>query len=202
MNRKKQGITAKYFNKLLYIMSGCLLAATIIAGIYFGISLEKTSKKVSKNKYIAINNGKKIEALAQLSTDYNTINTENYLMDSYIPDNKKVSAILSDLEQMASSKSLSFTAYKTVEEKSKSSGANTLGTEDMQLEKKGNYYIFPFQLELEGSFAGINSMLMDIEDSNRLMDVRAISYTKDSSEALLATDIIKATLTVNVYLIK
>ena len=202
MSKKQQGLTAKSFNKLLYIISGCLLAVTIAVGVYFGISLEKTSKEVSKNKYIAINNGKKIEALAKLSTDYNAIDEEKRLIDIYIPKDKEVSLILSDLEQMATINSLSLVVYKTVEEKGKSPSKNTLNTEDVQLKKKDGYYIFPFQLELKGSFAGVTSMLMDMEDFDRLIDIRAISYEKDGDEALITTDIVKATLAVNIYLMK
>ena len=45
-------------------------------------------------------------------------------------------------------------------------------------------------------------LLMDMEDFDRLIDIRAISYEKDGDEALITTDIVKATLAVNIYLMK
>ncbi|RJO61875.1 hypothetical protein C4544_01640 [candidate division WS5 bacterium] len=198
----KQGMTSKSLNKLLYMISGGILALTLGIGIYFGIILTNMSSEVSKNKYIAINNEKKIEALSQLKIDYKKIGSEKDSVDSYVPNDKKVSAILRDLERMAGLNSLTFSAFKAQEDKGKSSKDANVKVEDIQIKKEGEYYIFPFQLELKGSYSGINSMMIDMEKFDRLIDVKTISYEKNEDDTTLSTDIITATLAINVYLIQ
>lgn len=198
----KQGMTAKSLNKFLYMISGGILAVTLGIGIYFGIVLTNMSSEVSKNKHVAINNEKKIEALSQLKIDYKNVKNEKGAIDSYVPNEKKVSSVLRDLELMAVSNSLTFSAFKAGEEKSKASKDANVKLEDIQIKKEDNYYIFPFQLELKGSYSGINSMMIEMEGFDRLIDVKTISYKKDEDDATLSADVVTATLAVNLYLIQ
>ncbi len=192
----KNALDAKSFNKILSGVIGAIAFLTLVAGIYFVINLNNLSKEVSKNKYLAENNSKKIEALTQLDSDYKQFSTEADQIESYLPDKKDVSSLLRDLEAMAGRNGLNFSSYQvgsgqsnTVSSKSKSG--------DLQLQKGSGYMIFPFQIVLKGSYAKVDDMMKQIEGYNRLVEIKGVKYSKDYTSP---GDAVEADLTLNAYL--
>lgn len=198
----KQGMGAKKFNKVLYIVLGIIVFVTLTASAYLVIALNKISLETSKNKYISIENNSKIEALAKLEDSLRDISFEEANVSQYLPDDKEVSQILRDLEGMATKSSLAFSAYQVGAGSSKSVAVPAKDKEKSdisQTEKSGDFYILPFKVTLTGSYSGVNAMLMEVEEYNRLIEVKEVKYSK---EPTAGGDIVETTLQVNAYLKK
>lgn len=195
--KETHNMNAKSFNKFLYI-SICMIAfITLILSGYLVFLLNKMSAEASKNKYIAMKNNEKIEALAKLETDFKSITEDQDRLESYLPDQKDVSRILKDLESMAGENGLSFNSYQINLKNSNSKTKEK--ADDSQTIKVGDYLVFPFQVVLRGSYVKIDTMMRDMEGYERLIEVKEVKYAKDTT---IPGDNVEAILTVNAYLKK
>lgn len=182
-----------------------LIIGIVAISTYFIMILDKTSKELSDNKYISLNNNKKIEALSKLKDDYRSITYEKESIEKYVPEEKETSEILKDIEQMAVRNSLSFASYKveTTRSGKTTSSSGSSATEDSQIKKTDDYYKIPFNIELSGSFSMIDKMISEMEGHDRLLVIEKISYTQLNEGASVQTgDTIKATFLINAYLRK
>lgn len=194
----KKGMNAKSFNKVLYVIIGIVVSTTLVISAYLVFILNKTSQEVSKNKYVSISNNTKVEALAELEKSLKDLSSEESKINSFMPDEKEVSQILKDWEIMAVSKGLSWTVMKVGDEQAKSSTPNKKQDES-QTVKSGDFYIFPYQITLRGSFDKVDIMIRDIEEYKRLAEIKEVKYTKDPA---IPGDFVEAVLQVNAYLRK
>lgn len=200
--KNKQGMGAKKFNKVLYIFLGIIVFITLLSSAYLAIVINNISLETSKNKYISIENNTKVETLAKLEDSLRDMSYEESRIAQYLPDDKEVSQILKDLEIMAGKNSLDFSIYKVGSVQSKNVAVpakNKEKTDISQTEKSGDFYVFPFNITLTGSYSGVNAMIMEIEEYNRLVEVKEIKYSK---EPTASGDVIDAVLQVNAYLKK
>lgn len=199
--KKGHSLDAKSFNKMLYIFLGIVLLLTLSFSVFLIIFLNNLSIEISKNKFISINNNKKIEALSKLQNDYKSMSKESDKLDEYLPDKKEVSSILRDLEAMAAKDGLTFGSYQvggsTVVQ---TKGTSKIKSDDVQIQNLGDYSVFSFQMVLTGSYANVDAMIKDIENYSRLTEVKDVKYNKNTTVA--GGDAIEATLQVNAYLKK
>jgi Tfp pilus assembly protein PilO len=200
---RQSGSSVKSFNKVLYAVVGLTILITTAVGAFFVFNLNKMSKELSNNKYIASNNNKKIEALVKLKEDYKDMAYEKENLEAYIPENKEASDIIKDLELMAQGNALLFTVYQVDSPKSKKVEDIKSDADDPQIKKGEDYYTFTFKVELNGSYTMVDKMISEMEGHDRLLEIKKISYTpKSTGEVSVGTDHIKAILLVNAYLRK
>ncbi len=199
--KKDHGLDAKSFNKLLYISFGVVIFLTLGISAFLVYFLNNLSEQISKNKYTSINNNKKVEALTNLEKDYKSMKSESDMLDAYLPEQKEVSSILKDLENMAGKNGLSFSSYQVGGTVTKTTNTTTakVNTGDVQIQNIGGNTVFPFKIVVKGSFAKIDAMIKDIEAYSRLTEIKEIKYNKDTTAP---GDIVEASLTVNAYLKK
>ncbi|MDO8507846.1 MAG: type 4a pilus biogenesis protein PilO [bacterium] len=197
--KNEKGLNAKSFHKMLYMFLGGVVCVTLLASAYLIFALNNVSREVSKNKYISMNNNKKIEALAGLEGSLRDMSLEESKLEQYLPEEKEVSKILKDIEGMATKNLLSFSAYQVGGSQSKSASSSKDKPDGSQTQKADGYNIFPFQVTLHGSYAGVNSVLKDMENYGRLVEIRDVKYSKDIT---VSGDVVDAVLQVNAYLKK
>lgn len=198
---KKNGLDAKSFNKVLYVFIFITVGITFLASVYFIFILNKMSKDLSNNKYIASNNNNKIEALIKLKDDYRDISYERARLESYITGEKEASDIIKDLELMAQVNNLSFALYQIDDTKTKKA-TDIKESDDPQIKKGDDYNTFTFKIEMNGSYMMIDKMINEMESHDRLLEIKKISYAPQSKNDVQIGDNIKATLLVNAYLRK
>jgi len=199
---KKKGLDARAYNKVLYAFMFTTVGITVLVSVYFVLILNKTSQDLSNNKYTAAKNNEKIEALANLKTEYKNIDYERTQLEDYIPDKKEASNIIKDIETMAQKNTLSFLVYQIDSTKSKNAAEAKSDADDPQLKKGDDYYTFTFKIELNGSYMMVDKMITDIESHYRLLEIKKISYAPQSKTEVSTGDNIKATLLINAYLRK
>jgi len=200
---RQKGLNARSFNKALYAMVGFTIFITVAVSVVFIFNLNKMSKDLSNNKYIASNNNKKIEALTKLKNDYKDVAYERERLESYITGEKEASDIIKDLEVMARGNTLSFTVYQVDSPKTKKAEDIKGDADDLQIKKGEDYDTFTFKAELTGSYTMIDKMIGEMERHDRLLEIKKISYTPQSKgDTSPSGDYIRATLLVNAYLRK
>lgn len=203
MMKKQNGLDAKAFNKALYAFVFFTIGATVLASIYFVFILNRMSQDLSNSKYIASNNNEKIEALTKLKDDYENVAYEREKLEAYIPEEKEASDVVKDLETMAQRNALSFAAYQVDSAKSKKETDAKSSADDPQVKKGDDYYTFTFKAELSGSYMMVDKMISEIEEHDRLMEIKKILYTPQSKDdSSSGGDEIKAALLINTYLRK
>ncbi len=188
-------INARSLLGILYGFLGLIIILTLAAGVYLALKVNDLSLEVAKNRYLSVNNNQKIEALANLQKNLKEMSDEKALLDSYLPQDKEVSSILKDFETLSGANGLSFSIFTAGE----GSSTTTFKPSSDQTQKSGNYYVFPFQVTVNGSFARINLMMREMENYKRLVEIKDIKYAKDTSAP---SDITEAVLQVNAYLKK
>ncbi len=196
MKNKNKSLAAKRFNRILIVTISLLFILTVVLSVSLVFFLDKMSKETSKNKHISLNNNKKIETLIELQNEMKNVRGVEEQVDKYIPEDKEISQILKDLEAISNANGLTFTAF-TADSGQARTGAKSV--EDAQLKKIDDYYAIPFQVELVGSFAKVDNMIMAIESYDRLLQVESISYKQPKDSAVQIGDNTAATLKINAF---
>lgn len=193
MNRER--LTPKSFNLLLYVLITVVIVVIVAFSLYFVLDINRLSKEVAKNKYLAMNNNLKIETLAELDHNFYGTKSEKERINAYLPTSKDVSVLLSDLERMARSNNLVFSSYQVINDRKAILSKDK--AQDVQIQKKDNYYFLSFMIKLDGSYNSITKMIQEMESYERLIEVSAIKYTKKFEAG---TDYIEAEINLNAYL--
>lgn len=201
MNNKKP-LTAKKLNRIIFVIMSILAVLILIMSVYFVFSLDKKSRELAKSRYILSSNNKKIESLAKLQEQYKRMGYLEERVGKYLPDNKDVTRLLKDIENMAGKHSLDFSLYQASGAKNKKAVASINGIEDVQIEKVNDYYALPIQLEIIGDFEKVNSLMEDLEKYDRLVQIQSVKYEKVINPKDLKTGKVKASFKLSVYLKK
>lgn len=191
----KERLTPKSFNLLLHILIVVVLIVIAAFSLYFVLDINRLSQEVAKNKYLAMNNNLKIETLAELEHNFYGTKEEKERINAYLPTSKDVSILLSDLENMARNNNLVFNSYQVINDRKATLSKDK--AQDVQIQKKDDYYFLSFMIKLEGSYDSTTKMIQEMESYERLVEVSAIKYTKKFE---LGTDYIEAELNLNAYL--
>lgn len=200
MKTKKHNLAAKRFNKVLIAIIGLLFLFTILLSVALVFFLDKMSRETSNNKHISLNNNKKIETLIDLQNEMKNVEGFEEQVSSYIPEDKEISSILKDLEEMSKTNGLSFKAYLTELVNPKATtDKDSSKNEDPQLKKVENYYTIPFQIELGGSFSKIDDMIIAIEAYDRLLQIESMSFKQPKEPTEQVGDNTIATLKINAF---
>ncbi len=192
---KIKGLNSRSLLWVLYGFLGFIVLLTLAAGVFLTFKVNKLSLEVAKNRYLSINNNRKIEALANLQKDLKEMSDEKKLLDNYLPKDKEVSSILKDFEILSGVNGLNFNIFTA----GGGSATITYKPSNDQTQKSGDYYVFPFQMTVDGSFTRIDLLMRGMEGYKRLVEIKSIKYTKDVNAPGDATE---AVLQVNAYLKK